>query len=106
MSSIKIPAVSRISNIANTASNLQQAIIGMANFDEILHNELEKQRKEQENKKEDKREEFEFNPDDIETLVYRSRNKFKDELTAKVEQNVVHKEIHDKNTTEQKDIEK
>ncbi len=85
--SIKIPAINRISNIINAAPTLQQAITGTAQFDEIAVQELERKRKEKEKQGEEKEQtSFEFNPEEldanVETLVLRNKNKFKDDLAV------------------------
>lgn len=73
MSSIKIPAIDRMAHITNGAKNTQQAIIGIANFDEILHKEIEnlKNQKNKYKNEHDLKNDFKFNPNEIQSLVYR-----------------------------------
>ena len=87
---IKIPAINRMSNLANSASNLQQAITGIAQFHEIIGQELERRQKEREKQEEEKEQiAMEFDPEEldanIETLVLRNRNRFKDDLVAQTD---------------------
>ena len=82
---IKIPAINRMSNLANSASNLQQAITGMAQFNEIIGQELERKQKEREKQQQEKEQNnSEFNPKEleanVETLVL--RNNFKESLAV------------------------
>ena len=91
---IKIPAITRMSNLANTASNLQQAITGMAQFDETIGIELERKRRET-LEKEKQEVPFDFNVEEIDanvgTLVL--RNKFIDRLAAQTKITQAKKEL-------------
>ncbi len=89
---IKIPAINRMSNLTNSASNLQQAITGMAQFHEIVVQELERKQKEREKKEEEKEQiTMEFDPEEldanVETLVLRNKNSFKDRISVQTNNN-------------------
>lgn len=80
MSHIKVEAITSLSREMNTASNLQQAITGAAQFNEKVMQAMERKKEEEKKKKQqEKQTAFKFDPKDIQTLVYRP-NKVKDSL--------------------------
>lgn len=71
---VGVPAIDKMAHITNGAPNTKQTIIGIASFDEILHKELEKYKRMQEKEEKQKEEVLNFNPKEIQTLVYRNNH--------------------------------
>lgn len=74
MNSVGTQAIDKMAQVINNAVNTQQSITGIVTFDEILHKEIErikaKENKGQERKEDEK---LDFNPNEIQTLVYRNK---------------------------------
>ena len=108
---IKIPAINRMSNLINNASNLQQAITGMAQFHEIVDQELERKQKEIKVQQEDITILDGFDPEEldanVETLVLRNKNSFKDRLSVQTNNTQTKQETQNeiKETKQNKDSE-
>lgn len=71
MSKVGMPAIDKIANLINGASDTKQAIIETANFDDILSLEIKKYEEKKKITEEQQKENFKFNPKEIQTLVYR-----------------------------------
>lgn len=75
MNSVGTQAIDKMAQVMNNAVNTQQSITGIVTFDEILHKKIEKIRAKERNRnqetKEDKK--LDFNPNEIQTLVYRNK---------------------------------
>ena len=70
---VGVPAIDKIAHITNGAPNTKQAIIGAASFDEILRKELKKYEEKGKREEKQKEEKLTFNPNEIQTLVYRNK---------------------------------
>lgn len=79
MSHIRVSAIDRLAALTNTASNLQQAVIGVSNFNDAVQRRLHEREQQQKRRAEQAKESFKFNPEEIQTLVYRERKDMHDE---------------------------
>lgn len=73
MNTVGIPAIDKMSQVINSAPNTQQSITGVVTFDEILHKEIEKIKNKENQRKIEENKKLDFNPNEIQTLVYRNK---------------------------------
>lgn len=86
MNTIKIDALTYLIRTMQNANSLRRAIVETAHYDEKINKAMEEQL--HKTKKDTKQTGFDikdFNPDEIETLVDRKSNRFKDDLVVKVD---------------------
>lgn len=75
MNSVGTQAIDKMSQVINNAANTQHSITAIVTFDEILHKEIQKIKARERNKNQERNKEnkLDFNPNEIQTLVYRNK---------------------------------